>query len=351
MRTDGIGDFIQWLPCARKIADYYKKQNYEISLLGNTAWLSYAKSLNLFDNYADFNRKNYAANINYKESLVANLNKECFDIIINTSASREFAFGDSLMRLLNSKEKIGYKGDNSNDARFWLHLGEKWYSKMIDITDEEKYEPYLNTLLLKNLNIKLPEENIPLITSVDSESNFLNGDYFVIIPGSNMSLKQWDFKNFVTIASQIIDQTGFYCVFCGGEKESTILSENKKLILFEFENQINKTSLAELTSLISKAKFILSNDTGAVHIAAGVNIPAYVVFGGGHFGRFLPYKNEKTISRILPTVIYNKMECFNCNWKCKYQITKNKPAKCIESISIEQVWKEIAKGIKSDFKN
>lgn len=351
IRPDGIGDFIQWLPSAYAMADYYKKLNYEITLLANSAWLDYSKSFNIFDGYAELNRKKFTSDTEYKKFLISNLNNRGFEKIIYLSASREFAIGDSLMRLLKSNEKIGFKGDNSNDAWLWLTIGNKWYSKLIDIAKEKKYEPYLNTVLLKNLNIPLPQDNVPAISAQVKEENLISGDYFILIPGSNMNLKQWDFKNFLSIAERIIKQTGLICVFCGGEKESGLLKKNEKLINFNYENYINKTSLQELTALISKSKFVLSNDTGAVHIAAGLNKPAYCIYGGGHFGRFLPYQEDKSVPRILPTVIYNKMECFNCNWKCKYQITKNNPARCIESVTVEQVWNEIEKGINNNFKN
>lgn len=347
IRTDGIGDFIQWLPCARQISDYYKGRGYSISLLGNSAWLSFAQSFNLFNAYIPFNRNDFLKNSNYKKNIVSDLNRREFEIAIYLPASREFSIGDSLMKLLSANQKIGYKGDNSNDASFWLKIGEKPYTFLINISDEEKYEPYLNLRLLAHLSIALPIDNVPKIENLNSKLAIRENDYFIVIPGSNMNLKQWSFENFLLVARKIIESTNLVCVFCGGEKEQNLMNEYKNLIDFPYENYINKTTLEELAGLISNSKFVLANDTGAVHIAAGLNKKVYCIYGGGHFGRFLPYKEEKNSERILPDVIYNKMQCFNCNWKCKYQITKNKPAKCVESITVEQVWNEIKKDLSS----
>ena len=41
---------------------------------------------------------------------------------------------------------------------------------------------------------------------------------------------------------------------------------------------------------------------------------------------------------FLPEVIYKKMECFNCNWKCKYD---DIPWKCIKNIQEKDIIKLI----------
>jgi len=55
--------------------------------------------------------------------------------------------------------------------------------------------------------------------------------------------------------------------------------------------------------------------------------------GGGHFGRFFPYGNLKK-----NRVVYRKMDCFACNWQCKFSTVK-----CIEEISVDLVWQEICR--------
>ena len=36
-----------------------------------------------------------------------------------------------------------------------------------------------------------------------------------------------------------------------------------------------------------------------------------VIVGGGHFGRFFPYSS-------LTSIVCLPLECFDCNWHCKY---------------------------------
>ncbi|HDO23584.1 MAG TPA: glycosyltransferase family 9 protein, partial [Nitrospirae bacterium] len=51
------------------------------------------------------------------------------------------------------------------------------------------------------------------------------------------------------------------------------LSGNKAVSL------AGKTSLMELVCIIRKARFMITNDTGPMHIAAALSIPVYAIFG------------------------------------------------------------------------
>jgi hypothetical protein len=60
--------------------------------------------------------------------------------------------------------------------------------------------------------------------------------------------------------------------------------------------------------------------------------------GGGHYGRFMPYDIENKTKKSHPVAITHQMDCFNCNWRCRYFIKDNEPAPCIEKISVEEVF-------------
>ena len=99
-----------------------------------------------------------------------------------------------------------------------------------------------------------------------------------------------------------------------------------------------KTSLQQLTTIIAGAQLLVSNETSAVHIAAAVGVPSVCIVGGGHYGRFVPYDEKVGDHRPLPLVATRKMECFGCNWVCKFHPAKGKPMPCIEEIPVDTVW-------------
>ena len=106
-------------------------------------------------------------------------------------------------------------------------------------------------------------------------------------------------------------------------------------------NLAGKTSLQELISIIAGAHLLVGNETGAVHIAAAVSTSAICILGGGHFGRFLPYNLERPSDKPLPVAVFHKMDCFECNWECKYDVVDGNAVACISNIPIKTVWNEV----------
>ena len=131
-------------------------------------------------------------------------------------------------------------------------------------------------------------------------------------------------------------------VISGGKSEVKLVEKFMEdisiLKIGNVENLVGKTNLVETAVLIKNSEFILTNDTFATHMATILKKKSICILGGGHFGRFLPYPKEleKNEVNFLPKVIYKKMECFDCNWKCKYN---DIPWRCIKNIGVDDLIK------------
>ena len=135
-------------------------------------------------------------------------------------------------------------------------------------------------------------------------------------------------------------------VICGSNNE---IGLSKKLIelnkSIKYTTLVNKTSILDLIDVISRAELVITNETSATHIAASVNTLCFTILGGGHFRRFAPY--PKSLNQTQNKVIFNKLECFNCNWYCSIIKNKDLTYPCINQISssdlISQINKELNK--------
>ena len=114
----------------------------------------------------------------------------------------------------------------------------------------------------------------------------------------------------------------------------------KKLCDAPLQNYTGQTTLSELTCLLVKSQILISNETGTAHIANAVGTPTVCILGGGHFGRFVPYPELSGKINNLK-VVYYKMPCYGCDWKCVYHIKDEDPAPCISNISVDAVWNEV----------
>ena len=82
------------------------------------------------------------------------------------------------------------------------------------------------------------------------------------------------------------------------------------------------------------ASLVIGNETGLTHLGYLSGVPTVCILGGGHFGRFLPWDEFDDVVKC----IYNKMDCFQCGWRCKYvNLKKGEIPPCIKNIKPEKV--------------
>ena len=91
-----------------------------------------------------------------------------------------------------------------------------------------------------------------------------------------------------------------------------------------------KTTLKELIAIIKNARFMITNDTGPMHIAAALQVPVYAVFGPTDDTLTGPYGKKKIVFR-------SDIDCSPC-------FKKNcDDMKCMESVAVDTVVNEIKK--------
>ncbi|MCE5333252.1 MAG: glycosyltransferase family 9 protein, partial [Desulfobacteraceae bacterium] len=96
-------------------------------------------------------------------------------------------------------------------------------------------------------------------------------------------------------------------------------------------NLAGKTSLRELAALIGGARFVVCVDTGPMHVAAALRVPAFAIFGPTSPARTGPYGT-------IHTVIRTDLPCSPCftrkpcpDWRCMTEITPEHVLEIIES--------------------
>ena len=106
--------------------------------------------------------------------------------------------------------------------------------------------------------------------------------YAILVPGGSRHRKnkRWDFKNFLEII-KFLENKKIISVLVGGPDETDILQNKQKY--HSIVNLIGETNFSDLAYLSSRAKLILGNDTGPMHLLVACSnnkIPKIVLFGG-----------------------------------------------------------------------
>ena len=97
---------------------------------------------------------------------------------------------------------------------------------------------------------------------------------------------------------------------------------------------MGKTALLSFVETIAASRLVITNDSAAFHVAMALQKDVICFLGGGHFGWFAPYPPDAT-RQSRARVLYTELECYWCNWDCKFPRSTNHSFKCVDAIPLE----------------
>ncbi|MFA6495426.1 MAG: glycosyltransferase family 9 protein [Candidatus Paceibacterota bacterium] len=157
------------------------------------------------------------------------------------------------------------------------------------------------------------------------------GNVAVFVVGSGAAYRNWPVERFLEVA-RWLQRRGYAIIFVGSQDDARVYSSRIPTDPL-FVDLMGSTSPSELVSLIRSADFIVSNETGPLHIAIALGKPSVCILGGGHFGRCslygVPGMNQW---------VYKERPCFCDNWECGVIARANNDASpCIDAVAIDAV--------------
>ena len=155
-----------------------------------------------------------------------------------------------------------------------------------------------------------------------------------ICPGGDYGqAKRWPTKNFNCLIKKLIKYVDKVQIL-GSEKD--IPNSNKIMKNLEtekkIENYVGKTSISQVITLIANSNFIITNDTGLMHIASALNIQTISIFGSTS-----PSANPPLADNSI--ILKKKINCSPCfKSTCDYGHYN-----CIKSISVDDILSQLDK--------
>lgn len=145
-------------------------------------------------------------------------------------------------------------------------------------------------------------------------------EYAVLVPGAKWKTKQWPPDRFGELASKL----ALNSVVIGGRADAGLAEEVVSRSGGRAVTVAGKTSLRELAGIIKAARFMVSNDTGPMHMAAALNVPVFALFGPTNPVRTGPWGGMHTIVSADP-------DCSPCyRRRCRDPL-------CMHGIQVERV--------------
>ncbi len=344
IKLDALGDFVIWLDCAKELKKMYFGK--KIILVCNMLYADLAAAVGFFDEVIPIKVSEYlsSAKIIQRRRLNKFFKNYKVEKVIQPVAARNLLM-DYIASSIYAAHKITIKGVPDNMKSFKIRYSNILYDEVINVNSEWTMELNRNAEFFRALGFSGFKSSLPCIPKIPIKKN-INEDYFILVPGGSRKARLWEIEKFVYIAKKVISMTGWGCYICGSRSETDLAEKICAGLNYkDVNNMAGQTSVTELVEVIRDAQMLISNDTGAAHIAVATDTDVVCIVGGWHYDRFFPYDTESVCGRKNPIVCSSQKDCFRCNYKLTLQCKKHRKKcgkyLCISDITKEQVWKEV----------
>lgn len=162
--------------------------------------------------------------------------------------------------------------------------------------DKSKHlaEHYLSVLAPLGIeNVKPSVKFEPRASDLETVENFLrkynvdNKKLVGFFPGAGNASRRWRLENFARLAQEIASKESLRAIVFLGPEEKDLRAEIEKTFPSEAVI-IDALTLPQFAAALSQLAVLISNDTGAVHIAAAVGTPVVLIMDKNAPTTYLP---------------------------------------------------------------
>jgi heptosyltransferase II len=217
----------------------------------------------------------------------------------------------SFFKILKSLDSFdlffSFRGSSrSKLTKFFISSKSKYQYKRKyckDIHQVEKYNSFVN----KSLSINTKPSKLLVYKSKNCKP--IQRKILGINPGASYgSAKRWYPEEFARVAMKLSNK--FDIIILGGPGEKDIAKDIEDYLvesgIQNFQNLTDKTSINELTYLISGLDLLITGDSGPMHLAAAFNIPTVSIFGPTQDRETSQWMNNKNI------IVKKNLDCQPC---------------------------------------
>jgi len=335
IRTDGIGDFVYSVRYLESICQRY--QGHKIVLCCRNETTELARSIILIDSVIGFDSLRCRRNYWYRYRLLRRIRSINSSVAVYLSYHRE-NIGDEMTLFSGAAQTFAFSGNDECIHPSLRISNDREYTDYVPVEDHiperNKY-----AMMMKRLDCPVDgaganvglERYLRTPESIPQElPGAIGGSRFALIgPGGSGLIRRWPSENFALVADLIATEYDLAIVLCGDRGEQDLLLDVSRAMKKPVE-LCSDRSLTDVVTIMKKATVFVGNESGLLHMAASLKIPAIGILGGGHFQRYFPYGSAR--------VVHRQMDCYECNWSCKF----SQPY-CLTDISVNDVMNEFRK--------
>lgn len=276
IRTDRIGDVVLTTPAIKALRQAYPTAR--ISILIAAGSFDLINGNPYVDEILMDDRKGQHKGLFGFLKLAREIRSKKFDLAVIFHTKRRYNLACSLAGI---PCRLGYK---NNKFGFLLTLPLKDIRLLGEKHESEYCMDVLKAIGVQNFDLDI---FVPMQKEAEEwarqwmqENDIISNAFVVIHPGASDPTKCWPAANFALLMDRLAEHFKLRIVLIGSIQTMPLANEilNKTQRSSEMINLTGKTTLAQMTSLLRRSCLLVSNDSGPVHVAAGVGINVISLF-------------------------------------------------------------------------
>ena len=314
IKPSAFGDIVHSLPFLHAIKSCFP--HCEIHWVVSKELQFFLEGHPLIDKLWIFKRKEWGIStsiVTTMQEIVSfcrGLRSEKFDISVDLSGLLRSGL---ITFFAGARIKLGFLESDEGSPFFYTHKirGGK------EIHAIDRYLKIASFLGCDTNNIEYPFAPFPEHPAICNE---LPRQYAIMVPSAGKEANRWPAERYGKLASRLPIPS----VMIGGKADSDVVQTAAGFSEGKAINLVGRTSLKDVLPIIKNAQFMVTNDTGPMHLAAAFNTPVFAIFGPANPIRTGPYGK-------IHTIIQEELECSPCyrwkpceNWQCMERITVDK---------------------------
>lgn len=304
IKVDDIGDYVLFrntLPALKRIAEL---RGCKLKLLGNAVWkpLWEAWDSALFDEALWLDKGKFFSNENYRREVYGIIGQHTATAVWVPNYSRSMWLEDLLARAIPSGEKFAWLNRFPGVEKWDIPILDIPYTNGPDGSSPPAWEYHRYRHFAQWLGAaadELPQR--PHIPVTESFSGLSGRPYAVLFHGASAYRKKWNLNGFAEAGKYVSKNYGLDIIIAGGPgDEADAQKVSEYLAPVKAFNVVGKTTLPQLACLLAHAKVVISNDTGAAHMALAASVPTIVIANGNAYGRYFPNPKAAAHRAVYP---------------------------------------------------
>jgi ADP-heptose:LPS heptosyltransferase len=341
LRLDGLGDVVLFVDALRAYRELFRKKDHEITFITEDWIAPLFEGCHYLDRLIGCDTKRFKKDVAYRFRVLSEIKKSDYGVFINSCINRELLYGDIMAHASAAKHRFGFYTHPKKVCE--KVIGDHFYTTLVPLPSYAIHEIERNAKLVCAVGDREFRPAKPVMEWLRQRNK---RDYFMIAPGAKDPVRRWPVARFAALARMLYKELQLRPVIVGAKGDSglaaSIMSDAPEV---PFDDKTGKLDLRSFAGALSEACFIISNDSGPMHLGIAVGTKAFVIASGNSFTQYLSYPKRLGVDQIL--IHQADSSCFDCQGDCPHNSVKNSLRPCIENISVEQVAEIVLQNLKA----